>query len=93
MSCVMNTNIFMGIYGELYSNGELSEGAKLMHMYAMKNMVVPKNIDKVGLDKKYEFIEEKLGDGACINKLEQEVEKIVQELYGLTDEEVEYLCK
>ena len=93
LTSFMNTKIASTIFGKFYST-EFSGAFRYKTPYLI-NMVVPIGvIENISVFEEFtDQIQALKKEGKPTDHLEAEVEKIVQELYGLTDEEVEYLCK
>jgi len=87
---ILNSNIGFNIYKKFISNSELGDTVRVL-LDVMENMLIPKDLEK--LNGYTDRIQQLKSENKDTSQLEAEVEKIVQELYGLTDEEVEYLCK
>lgn len=90
---IMNSRIFSGLVNIVSST--LGYGVARWKKQYVSNIVVPymNNEIKEKLGNYVEKIQQLKKEGKPTDHLEAEVEKIVQELYGLTDEEVEYLCR
>jgi len=87
---VLNSNIGNKMYDRFYAENYLENRGSKRGEGSLRR--IPIVIDS-RLDKYVDQIQNLKKQGKPTDHLEAEVEKIVQELYGLTDEEVEYLCR
>jgi len=93
MTAVLNSKITDDIFKKLYAT-PFRESWYRHKVTAMGNMMIPEPSKFEGRLCEYtEEIQERKLTNRDTYQLEQEIEKIVQQLYGLTDDEVEYLCK
>lgn len=88
---ILNTEIVDKLYTKVYTRNTLGNKGSQRTKGSVENIVIPYNIEVLrGYTNKIQSLKQQ---NLPTDQLEAEVEKIVQKLYGLTDEEVAYLCK
>lgn len=91
ITCILNSKIYENIHRNFLSIGIIG-GIDFSVKESIERALMPK-CDCSILNKYVDDIQKLKSENKDTSQLEAEVEKIVQELYGLTDEEVGYLCK